>query len=168
MAIIHGGSGSKALTQHTNEVPTSLLERLPALERRAVELYGRGYKRREAARVLMKYFKGQTRELKMRKALNFLRRAEQNQMFRDALWEQALVYVDMSSFPIARAMVRHGVRGKVDAAKFALELSGRYTNNSGERSPQVTINFGSSIPRPDREHLELTATEEPARLDEEA
>lgn len=117
----------------------------------AAELYGRGYLRRRIARILVDHLvpNGRDRPLEQRltQARAKLRRWERNQAFRDLVFNKAVVELDMSTPGILKGVAKQGKKGRVDAARFALEITGRH-NPKGDQVPtQVAIVF-QGVPRP--------------------
>jgi len=76
-----------------------------------------------------------------------LKRWEQQQAFRDLVWELAVVDLDMDAPAILRGVSRSAKRGRVDAAKLALEITGRHVTKGDQTAPNITIAF-AGIPRP--------------------
>jgi hypothetical protein len=113
----------------------------------AARLYGRGFKRAQIARALLEVLvpagtKARTDEQKMSSARAKLRRWERNQEFRDLVYQYAVVDLDMSTPGILVGLAKRAKRGRVDAARLALELTGRHSRNEDASSPaQVTVNL---------------------------
>lgn len=71
------------------------------------------------------------------------------QSFRDRVYEVAVIQLDMSTPSILAGIGRKAKRGRVDAARLALEITNRH-NPKGDQSPtQVAVIF-QDIPRPGR------------------
>jgi hypothetical protein len=86
---------------------------------------------------------------KLQRARNKLRKwlLSNNSEFRDAVYEQAVVELDLSTPGILVGISKRAKRGNIQAARLALELTGRH-NPKGEVQPTtVNISFGS-VPRP--------------------
>lgn len=131
-------------------------------QRIAVELYSRGYRRPEVARALVRrMFPDTTRETKaenLKKMRARLRHWEKNKEFRDALWSNVVNAVDMDTARILEGVMRKARAGRVDAAKFALEIAGRYTpHGEANIAVPIQVNF-EGLPRPNR--FELPGTQE--------
>jgi hypothetical protein len=78
-----------------------------------------------------------------------LKHWERSQIFRDYLWQLGLMRVDMRTGAILDGITAKAVRGRVDAARLLLEVTGRH-NPKGEVQPtQIVIAF-SGVPRPNR------------------
>jgi len=117
----------------------------------AAKLYGQGLNRRQIAKLLVNHLvpNGRHRPLEQRlvSARMKLKGWEQSQTFRDMVWNLALVQLDMKSPQILEGVAKKATRGRVDAAKLALEITGRH-NPRGEQQPtQVAVVF-NGIPRP--------------------
>jgi hypothetical protein len=120
----------------------------------AAKLYGRGYKRAAIARALMEQLYpengvARTPEQKMSSCMHKLRRWEYSQEFRDLVYKYAVVELDMDSPRILTALSKRAQRGRVDAARLALELTGRHTKDSGAEAVNVTVNL-ANVARPDK------------------
>lgn len=125
---------------------------LSRLEAVVIELYGRGVTRRKVARLMLKFLapgdgKMNTAQ-RMRVAVRRLTQMESRKWFRDALWEYALIQADIETPQILAGVTRKAKEGRVDAAKLALGITGRYTETGDVQATQVNILFGSDIPRP--------------------
>lgn len=83
----------------------------------------------------------------MSSAMHKLRRWEYSQEFRDLVYKYAVVDLDMDSPKILTALSKRAQRGRVDAARLALELSGRHTKDSGAEAVNVTVNL-ANVARP--------------------
>jgi hypothetical protein len=77
-----------------------------------------------------------------------LRKWEMNQVFRDLVYRNAVVELDMSSPAILKGISRKARRGRVDAARLALELTGRH-NPKGDQAPTTVQVVFAGIPRPE-------------------
>jgi len=118
----------------------------------AAELYGRGWSRASVARKLewhiLRPLERKWRGTKRRtRAMRRLRQWEKYNHFRDACWQYGLQHTDMASGAILHGVTRRAIAGRVDAAKFALELTGRYTPKGQDQPTAVQI-VVNSVPRP--------------------
>lgn len=122
------------------------------LQIHVAKLYGRGIPRRQIARVLVDYLGGnpdKPLEQKLSQARSKLRRWERTEKFRDLVYKYAVIDLDMEIPGILKGVSAKAKRGRVDAARLALEITGRH-NPKGEAAPtQVIVAFGS-VPRPER------------------
>ena len=119
----------------------------------AARLYGRGYKRSQIARALCDQLYPQngvarTQEQKLTVVSKKLRRWEYNQEFRDLVYRYAVVDLDMDTPRILTGLSRRAQRGRVDAARLALELTGRHTKDQSDAPVNVTVNL-ANVARPD-------------------
>jgi hypothetical protein len=117
------------------------------------KLYGLGHERKEIARVLAAMIyqdKEWDREAKIRSARSRLRAWEAKPWFRDLVWDHAVVELDMKTPQILRGVAAKAKRGRVDAAKLALGITGRYKEKDADVPAAVTINL-VGIPRPERQ-----------------
>jgi hypothetical protein len=63
------------------------------------------------------------------------------------VWQHAVVELDMSTPAILRGVAAKAKRGRVDAAKLALSITGRHQEKSSDIPTAVTINL-NGVPRP--------------------
>jgi hypothetical protein len=85
-----------------------------------------------------------------RSAKHKLRRWMHNdKQFRDLIYEAAVTRLDLASPDILNGLKRSAVRGRVDAARFALEITGRHTSTE-QSVTQVSVVL-NNIPRPEHE-----------------
>jgi hypothetical protein len=135
----------------TEDLATLELE-LDRVQLAAAELFGRGWSRASVARKLEWYIlrpaERKERQVKRRsRAMRRLRQWERRNHFRDACWQYSLQHTDMKSGAILHGVARRAMAGRVDAAKFALELTGRYTPKGMDQPTAVQI-VVNSVPRP--------------------
>lgn len=126
---------------------------LNPVQKLAVELYGRGLKKTEVLNHLVDHIAPKKHPEEddadqRKRARVILRKWERSQEFRDALFQGAVTDTDLASKDILRGITARAKEGSVDAAKFALEVAGRYTPRGEPTPPVVTVNFGY-LPRPD-------------------
>jgi len=120
----------------------------------AARLYGRGYARAQIARALMDHLYpadgvARTEEQKMTHCRAKLRRWELSQEFRDLVYRYAVVDLDMGTPAILTGLSRRAKRGRVDAARLALELTGRHSKEDSSAPVSVTVNL-ANVARPER------------------
>lgn len=125
----------------------------------AAKLYANGLKRAEVARLLVDHISPQkkkrdggpeTDDKRLKRSRNRLRVWEQETWFRDKIYQLSVARIDVASGQIVTGLIERASRGRVDAAKYAFEISGRH-DPRGETAPTaVIVNFGDSIPRPER------------------
>jgi hypothetical protein len=115
-------------------------------------MYGMGFPRARIARVMVDMLvpNGTDRPLEVRlsQARTKLRKWEMNQHFRDLVYRNAVVELDMSSPAILKGISRKARRGRVDAARLALELTGRH-NPKGDQAPTTVQVVFAGVPRPE-------------------
>lgn len=110
-------------------------------------LYGRGFTRAQISRAMVDVLLPQTSaartpEQRLAQVRGKLRRWERNQEFRDLVYHHAVVELDMQTPGILVGLAKRAKRGRVDAARLALELTGRHTRNSEDTGPAtVTVNL---------------------------
>lgn len=98
------------------------------------------------------------------KARGQYKRCIKSAAFRDHLWDKVLIDLDAAAPAIVNGVAKRAAKGRVDAAKFALELAGRYDPRPDSQvNVPVTVVLGQ-IPRPQRankpELVEGEVTEE--------
>lgn len=117
------------------------------------KLYGRGFTRTQIARALMDHLypadgAARTEEQRLATVRHKLRRWEYSQEFRDLVYKYAVVDLDMDTPGILVAMSKRARRGRVDAARLALELTGRHSKESDNGPVSVTVNL-ANVARPE-------------------
>jgi hypothetical protein len=89
-----------------------------------------------------------TEEQKLASVGKKLRRWEYNQEFRDLVYKYAVVDLDMDTPAILAGLGRRAKRGRVDAARLALELTGRHSKDAENGPVNVTVNL-ANVARPE-------------------
>jgi hypothetical protein len=117
----------------------------------AAKLYGQGLERAKIARVMVNLLvpHRQHRPLEQRisQARTKLRQWEMSQDFRDLVYQHAVVKLDMATPGIFNALVKSARKGRVDASRLVLELTGRH-NPKGDTTPTQVIVAFNGMPRP--------------------
>jgi hypothetical protein len=117
----------------------------------AAKLYGQGFPRAKVARLMVDHLvphqKDRPLEQRLSQARAKLRRWEGDEKFRDMVYHRAVVEIDMATPGIIKGVIGKAKRGRVDAARFALELSGRH-NPKGDSAPAQVVVAINGIPRP--------------------
>lgn len=137
-------------------LPEPLDER-EVLMRHCAKLYGQGLNRNQIARAMWKHLATNTerpKEQQISQVRAKLKRWEAKQEFRDMVWDLAVIDLDMSTPAILRGIARSAKRGRVDAAKLALEVTGRHVPKGDNVAPNITIAFGN-VPRPSRTPIQI-------------
>lgn len=78
-----------------------------------------------------------------------LQQLEAAQWFRDYIWNLSLQQLDLESPDIVRGVAGMAKKGRVDAAKFSLELAGRYQPKQDANVTAVQIVMGDGVARPE-------------------
>lgn len=89
-----------------------------------------------------------TDEQKLSTCVHKLRRWEYSQEFRDLVYRYAVVDLDMDTPAILTSLGKRAKRGRVDAARLALELTGRHSKDSENGPVNVTVNL-ANVARPE-------------------
>lgn len=135
---------------------------LTAVEHAAVRLYANGMKRGEVAHLLADHMGGK------QNARRKLRSWEETQWFRDAVYDYAMVKADMTIPQVLNGVASRAKRGRVDAARLMLEVTGRHNPRGDAAVPSVIqINFGGEIPRPANRPQQLEEPIEDAEVVED-
>jgi len=111
-------------------------------------MYAVGFLRAKTAQVLMHRFWPQSEwDPKLLKRIRAnLKNWEGIQSFRDHIYTRTIQNLDMSTPLIVQGVAMKAMGGDVPAAKFSLELTGRY--QAKDQAPTaIQINFGE-MPRP--------------------
>lgn len=138
-----------------NHSANSLEVRLPLDEvaQIAARLYGQGASRGQIAKAMVDHIcpvqegRKNQREYRVRKARSTLAKWEMTQSFRDMVYDNAVVKLDMSTPAILAGVTKAAKKGKVDAARLALELAGRHSSKGEMGDTHVEIKI-ANIPRP--------------------
>lgn len=128
--------------------------RLSDLQTHVAKLYGQGYTRAQIAKTLVDHLAptmaGRPLEQRLSHARAKLRRWEHRELFRDEVYKQAVVKTDLALPSILKGVVRTARRGRVDAARLALEVTGRHNPRGEQQAPNVVVAI-NGIPRPQGE-----------------
>ena len=128
-----------------NEGPTPLQEHVAGL-------YGRGFRRKQIAAALVDHIcparPGETRPQQMKRTRKTLWAWERTKWFRDLIWNGAVTGLDLETPSILAAVAGSAKRGRVDAARLALEVTGRHVPNETRVVTAVQVNIANGLPRP--------------------
>lgn len=91
----------------------------------------------------------QNEDQRLKKARSKVRKWIRTQKFRDAIWSQSVVELDLESPAIHRGLARKAKAGRVDAARLVFELNGRHSPHTEVQPAAINIVLGG-IPRPRR------------------
>jgi hypothetical protein len=126
----------------------------PQLRAAAAQLYGRGMKRADVARNMAPYMRAPGfadnpfHPESLKYVRKILRGWERDAMFRDEVYASTLAELDLQVPDILEGVARQGKRGRVDAARLVLEVTGRH-NPKGDQTPtNITIQI-ANVPRPE-------------------
>jgi hypothetical protein len=126
------------------------------VQKAAARLYGLTYTRRQIVEILLEHLAGthktdgtlRTRRDRERVARAKLRKWEKKQEFRDLIWDSAVVSLDMDTPAILAGVAQKAKRGRVDAARLALEVTGRHNPRGDAQPTEIHVQI-ANIPRPD-------------------
>lgn len=112
-------------------------------------MMARGKPIKEIARILADYVvpNEPDRKLQLKKTRTRLRNWGRSQVFRDAIWEEAVSRADMRTGEILDGVISKARAGRVDAARLALEVTGRHSPHTEIQPAQVNVVF-EGVPRP--------------------
>jgi hypothetical protein len=91
----------------------------------------------------------ENRDKRLKMSRTKIRHWMAGQKFRDLLWEESVIGLDLDSPRIVRGISRKAQAGRIDAARLALELNGRHAPQTEVTPARINIQFGD-IPRPRR------------------
>lgn len=138
-------------------------DRRTLVREHCAKLYGQGWKRSKVARIMIDHLvpNGMERPLEQRlsQARAKLRRWEQDEEFRNMIYHKAVVELDMATPEILKGLASKAKRGRVDATRLALELTGRH-NPKGDQVPAQVVVAINGIPRPYQEEVREMDTDE--------
>lgn len=149
-------SANEELEQQANgnppEDPRQVRPQAEIVREAAAKLYGQGYKRPKIAKVLLAHLitdemKTRPIDQQMQAARMKLRRWERTQSFRDLIYKDAVVKLDLDMPGIFQGIAKKAKRGRVDAARLALEVTGRH-NPKGDQAPTQIALIVNGVPRP--------------------
>lgn len=113
------------------------------LRETTAKLYGQGFERAKIARMLVDHLVPNNRhrplEQRLSQARTRLRHWEQNQEFRDMIYRLAVVKLDLQTPAILGGIAKKAKRGRVDAARLALEITGRHNPKGDQQPTQVAL-----------------------------
>jgi hypothetical protein len=125
---------------------------LSELQKTAAKLYGQGFERKQIAAALVDHLQpddGETpRPKRLHRARSQLRKWEGTKKFRDLVYSQAVIKMDMQTPGILQGITHAAKRGRVDAARLALEVAGRHSSQGNAQVTAVQVNIANGIPRP--------------------
>jgi hypothetical protein len=123
----------------------------------AAKLYGRGFSKQQVARVMATRFVGASEQQRYKRARQTLSRWEMQESFRDMVYSHAVARLDLQSPAILNGVAKKAKQGRVDAARFSLEITGRHVPRGDVHPTQIVLQMGN-IPRPEAD-IEIEAAE---------
>lgn len=160
---------TKELLKRQSDGDVDLIVDRKVLMEAVAKLYGRGIPRPKIARMLVDYLVPNNRhrppEQRYSQARSKLRKWEFTQEFRDLIYKHAVVELDLETPRILKGVAGKAKRGRVDAARLALEITGRHSPKGDIQPTQVAVVF-QGVPRPpgrttvDGEAVEVRELEE--------
>lgn len=116
---------------------------LSIVQAQAARAYGNGMSRREIAKAMLEALSpnsvGKPTEYRLKLARQRLRNWELQQHFRDRVYSVAATHMDMAVPLILQGVTQRAVRGRVDAARLALEITGRHNPKGEQAAPTVVV-----------------------------
>lgn len=142
---------------------------LSVLQDHAARMYGTGMTNTQVAKALLEYLapttKGRPMEVRLAYARGKLRRWQRRQAFRDRIYKYAIDGVDMNIPGILQGVVKRAKRGRIDAARLALEVTGRHNPKGDAAAPSVVVHI-DGIPRPGGTPIQADVTYEEDEVEE--
>lgn len=125
-------------------------KRITPFQHVAAQCYAKGWLRASIAHACMrKFYPAEQHSSKLLGRIRLrLGQLEKAQFFRDYIWELTVQQLDLDAPDIVRGVTAVAKRGKVDAAKFSLELAGRYQPKQDQNITAVQIVMGDGVDRP--------------------
>lgn len=132
--------------------PSASPKQVSVLQVQVVQLLARGYTIPEAAVKLQHRLVPHEadRKKRLKKARTRIRLWMASQKMRDLLWEESVHGLDLKTPQILNGVAKKAAAGRVDAARLALEITGRHAPQAEVTPAQININLGE-IPRPQRD-----------------
>lgn len=135
----------------------------------AAKLYGQSISRPKIARILVDHLVPNNRhrplEQRLSQARTKLRQWERDPKFRDLVYDLSVVKLDLATPEILGGVARKAKAGRVDAARLALEITGRH-NPKGDNAPAQVIIAFDGIPRPQAQAVKALGPETIVATDE--
>lgn len=155
--------------------PEPKRENLPAIgpklrpvQQLVAQYLGRGYSVAQIARALYPHIvpniKGSEKH-KIKTARGRIRKWQKQAHFRDEVWQWSVAQVDLATPRILAGVVNKAAAGRVDAAKLALEITGRHAPNADVTPAAINIIFGDT-PRPKTLAVEGKAVDPDEEVDD--
>lgn len=131
--------------------PSTKTNEFTVVQMAAIQMFARGELLSDIARRLQHHLcpHEQDRKLRMKKARTKLRNWFQSQKFRDAIWDETVLALELDHPQHLRGLSKKAAAGRVDAAKLVMEVTGRHAPQAEVTPAQINIQFGD-IPRPRR------------------
>lgn len=145
-------AGAAKRTQNNSSLEKSRPKKaLSGAEYVAVRLYASGKTRSQVAKVLGPRLYGDLDKVEAEKAMRKrLRQWEETQWFRDSVYDYAINLTDLDVPRILNGVRQRARRGRVDAARLVLEVTGRHNPRGEAAAPAVVqVNFAGAVPRPE-------------------
>lgn len=122
------------------------------VKRAVAKLYASGMDRRKVAKKCQKWLitpemRTRPADQRQKHALQKLKRWELQDSFRDMVWSYSVAKLDIQSTAILDGVARQAKAGRVDAARLALEVTGRH-NPKGDGQPTAVVIQVNGVPRP--------------------
>jgi hypothetical protein len=118
-----------------------------AVRKQAAELLAAGFHVTKVGKAMATYLNPTGNEVSAVKKLR--RWMKRDAAFRDMIFDAAVIRLDLSSPQILNGIKNAAMRGRVDAARFALEVTGRHTAHEAPIT-QVSVVL-NNIPRPEKQ-----------------
>lgn len=129
--------------------PSRAPDEFTAVQMAAIQMIARGEIMPDIARRLQYHLAPHEKDRKKRlkKARSKLRLWFTTQKFRDAIWQETVLGLELDHPKHLRGISKKAAAGRVDATKLALEITGRHAPQAEVTPATINIQFGD-IPRP--------------------
>lgn len=145
-----GQAHGQAVEATSEDLGKELVASRDDIRKHVARLYGQGFRRAQIARICVKHLTANHErplEQQLIAARSKLRRWEADPKFRDMVYATAVVELDLKTPGILKGLASKAARGRVDAARLVLELTGRHAPKGETGSPNIVIAV-NGVPRP--------------------
>lgn len=150
MAGVHLDGENKRYLPETANTGLTPLQQLEPMQKRLVVWMAKGKTSasfaRKHARAIVPKHEGTQKKL-YQKARARTRAWSHGELFRQALWDWSVNEMDLATPAILQGITAKAAAGRVDAARLALEITGRHAPNVDVQPASIHIVMGG-VPRP--------------------
>lgn len=134
------------------EKPSNAVDEVTPIQMLVATQYARGATVAQLARKLAHLIRPdvQDEDKQRQKSRSVIRKWLATEKMRNIIWQETLIQADLDSPQVVAAVGRKAKRGRIDAARLHLELTGRHAPNTEITPAQVNVVF-TDLPRPTTE-----------------